>query len=80
MTRAALVSLIYTGSLRVMGEGLDDAKMVTLMSTDVERAVNGLQMLHETWARILEIAIGIYLLTTRMGAVSISPILVAAGK
>lgn len=63
-----------------MDAGQDDAKTVTLMSTDAERAVNGLQMLHETWARILEIAIGIYLLTTRMGAVSVSPILVATGE
>ncbi|KAI1858876.1 uncharacterized protein JN550_012335 [Neoarthrinium moseri] len=78
MVRAATVSLIYVTSLESFPGTLDDAKTVTLMSTDVERTVSGLELLHETWARVLEIAIGIWLLARQIGAISIAPVIVAA--
>ena len=79
MARAALVSLIYVTSLQTAADGQDEAQIITLMSTDVERTVTGLELVHETWARLLEIAIGVWLLARQMGAISASPILVAIG-
>ncbi|KAK8091117.1 multidrug resistance protein [Apiospora phragmitis] len=77
IARGALVSLIYVASLQTVADDQDEAKVITLMSTDVERTVTGLEMVHETWARLLEIAIGVWLLARQMGAIPASPILVA---
>ncbi|KAH8666573.1 P-loop containing nucleoside triphosphate hydrolase protein [Xylariales sp. PMI_506] len=77
MVRGALISLIYATSLQLPTTSQDNAETVTLMSTDVDRVVNGLELLHEAWARVLEIAIGIWLLAQQMDAISVSPILVA---
>lgn len=72
------MSLIYNVTLEyTAGSVNDEAAATTLMSTDVDRTVNSLELLHETWARILEIAIGTWLLTRELGAISIAPILVA---
>jgi hypothetical protein len=80
MVRAATVSLIYVTSLDSLEETLDDSKTVTLMSTDVDRIVSGLELVHETWARLLEMAIGVWLLARQIGAISIAPIVVAIRK
>jgi ATP-binding cassette, subfamily C (CFTR/MRP), member 1 len=79
MVRAAVISLIYAKALKCSALAQEDVKTVTLMSTDADRVVNGLELVHETWARLLEIAIGIWLLSQQMGAISISPVLVAVG-
>ena len=41
---------------------------VTLMSADIDGIANGLQNLHELWAAILEMGLGVYLLTRQIGA------------
>jgi ATP-binding cassette, subfamily C (CFTR/MRP), member 1 len=41
---------------------VDDSAALTLMSSDVERITMGLNVIHETWANVIEAAIGIYLL------------------
>lgn len=59
LVRAATISLIYVTSLDSPADSHEEAKTVTLMSTDVDRTVHGLELAHETWARLLEVAIGI---------------------
>ncbi|KAG9238182.1 ABC multidrug transporter [Amylocarpus encephaloides] len=41
---------------------VDDSAAITLMSSDVERIMMGLNVCHETWANLIEAVIGIYLL------------------
>lgn len=72
-----MISLIYVKSLESSTGELNDAKTVTLMSTDVDRTVSGLELLHETWARLLEISLGVWLLARQMGAISVAPMIVA---
>lgn len=62
MVRGILVTTIYRKTTSVSIVGLDDAAAVTLMSTDVERIVAGLAMMHEIWTTILQIGVSLFLL------------------
>lgn len=55
---------------------LDESAAVTLMSTDVERICDALARLHEVWASIVEISIGIWLLTEEIGLALLGPLVV----
>lgn len=77
MIRGALVTRIYAKTLSLPITELDDSAAVTLMSTDVDRILNGLRALHECWAQVLEIIIGLVLLERQIGVASIAPVLVA---
>ena len=50
------------------------------MSTDVERIVDGLQTLHETWASLLDIAVAVWLLERQMGLACVAPVVLVLGK
>ena len=80
MFRGALVSLIYNRTLTLRAGVYDGSAAVTLMSTDVDRIVSSLEDLHEVWARLIEVIIGIFLLERQVGWVCIAPIVVVAGK
>ncbi|XP_054634835.1 ATP-binding cassette sub-family C member 10 [Dunckerocampus dactyliophorus] len=63
--RAALVSAIYSKSLRVGGAGLAGftlGEVVNLMSTDTDRVVNFFNTFHELWSLPFRLAITLYLL------------------
>lgn len=53
---------------------------VALMGTDVERIVQGLESLHETWASLLDVAIATWLLERQLGFACLAPIVVIVGK
>lgn len=76
IVRGALVSLIYTQSLSIERTIGDPSAAVTLMSTDVDRICQSLILLHDLWARPLELIIGITLLPLQIGWVCIMPIAV----
>lgn len=80
LVRTAGISLIYVTSLHASAEDQDEATTATLMSTDVDRVVTGLELVHETWARLLEVAIGVWLLAMQMGAIAVAPVLVVIRK
>ena len=65
--RGAVVSLIYAKTLTRRAGIYDESAALTLMSTDVDRIVFGLQQITEIWARLIEIAIGIWLLKIQSG-------------
>lgn len=52
---------------------------VALMGTDIERIVQSLQMLHETWASLLDVAIATWLLERQLGLACLAPIVVVVG-
>lgn len=62
MVRGILVTTLYRKTTGVSIVGLDDAAAVTLMSTDVERIVAGLAMMHEIWTTMIQIAVSLFLL------------------
>lgn len=77
MVRGTLVSAIYRKTTSISITALDNSNAVTLMSTDVERIVQGMTSMHEIWASILEIGIATYLLERQLGLACIAPIIMA---
>jgi ATP-binding cassette, subfamily C (CFTR/MRP), member 1 len=53
---------------------------ITHMSTDIDRITASMQSMHETWARLIEVSIGVWLLSIQLGAVSVIPIIVVISK
>ena len=79
MFRGAVASLIYAKTLKLRAGVYDEAAALTLMSTDIDRIVVSLQSINEIWARVIEIAIGIWLLERQLGWVCIFPIILVVG-
>ena len=80
MFRGALVSLIYSRTLMLQADIYNESAAVTLMSTDIDRISNSLEDIHETWARAIEVAIGIWLLERQLGWVCVAPVIVVIGN
>jgi ATP-binding cassette subfamily C (CFTR/MRP) protein 1 len=78
MFRGGMVSLIYDRTLTLTEGGVDDSAAVSLMSNDVDQIAFGLEELNECWSRLIEIAIGVPLLTLQLGWVSVMPLVVVA--
>jgi ATP-binding cassette, subfamily C (CFTR/MRP), member 1 len=76
MLRGGLVGLIFSKTLVLRDGVYDESAAVTHMSTDIDRIVASMQNMHEVWARLVEVAIGVWLLSIQIGAVSVIPIIV----
>ncbi|KAJ6779285.1 hypothetical protein PWT90_07900 [Aphanocladium album] len=74
--RGSLIGIIYAEVLEDKSPG--GASALTLMSTDVDRIVTGVQNVHETWAGSIEIVIGVALLIHRIGYPSVAALVVTA--
>lgn len=75
MVRGCLVSVIYRKTTDISVVALDDKVAVTLMSTDVERIVQGLALMHDIWTTFLTIGIALFLLQRQVGTAFIVPLL-----
>ncbi|KAL2873350.1 hypothetical protein SGCOL_011492 [Colletotrichum sp. CLE4] len=51
-----------------------EAAAVTLMSTDIERIVNGMSKIYESWSTLLQMAVALALLYRQLGVVIIIPL------
>ncbi|CRG90845.1 Multidrug resistance-associated protein 1 [Talaromyces islandicus] len=72
MLRGAASLMIYDHALHIPDGILEDrSATITLMTTDIDRIINCLIMLNESWARTIEVGIGIALLALRLGGGSI---------
>lgn len=80
MFRGASVSLIYNHLLTLPLGECDDSSVVTLMSTDVDGLVLCLTSVNEVWAHLIEVVLGVVLLSRQLGWVSIVPIIVVIGE
>lgn len=67
MVRGALVSMIFQKTLELELEAVVDSAPVTLMSTDIDGIQRGLQFLHDIWASVLAVGIGLYILQQLLG-------------
>ena len=76
MVRGSLVALIYSQSLTLDFGSEDLSAPVTLMSTDVDRICQSLVLVHDLWARPLELILGTCLLARQIGWVCIMPLAV----
>lgn len=62
MIRGVIAARVFNKVNERSITNVDDSSALTLMSSDVERIMTGLNVIHETWANIIEAAIGIILL------------------
>ncbi|KAB5542688.1 ABC transporter [Coniochaeta sp. 2T2.1] len=76
MMRGAVVGLINRKSLHQHFSSYDDARAVTLMSTDTENVCQSARFFHETWAQIIEVLIGTAMLSREVGWISPVPIVI----
>jgi len=79
MVRGGLVCLISDTTL-TRSEISKDSAAVTLMSTDVDRIVAGLEHLNFIWASPIEIMIALYLLWRQVGLACLMPLGISLGK
>ena len=80
MARGALVSLIYARSLKLQAGVYDESAALTLMSTDVDRITMSAEGFLGIWARLIQVAIGIWLLERQLGWICAAPIVVVLSK
>ncbi|KAJ5598777.1 hypothetical protein N7537_008861 [Penicillium hordei] len=66
--RGGLVTLIFTKVMDLEASEAKDSAAVTLMSTDVDGVASGLQKIHDIWASVIELGLGVYLLQRQVGA------------
>ena len=77
MIRASLISSIYNKTTEISITALDNSAAVTLMSTDIERIVQGLMIFHELWANFIQIGLGTWLLQRELGLACLAPVVIA---
>lgn len=77
MVRGSLISAIYHKTTDISITALDNSAAVTLMSTDMERIVNGLRLTHELWANIIQVGVAAFLLQRELGLACLAPIVIA---
>lgn len=77
MIRGSLISTIgwKVGRLRLYAQS-DSHAAVSLMSTDMERIILGLQFIHEIWAAVIQSSIATYLLGRQMGVACVAPVVI----
>lgn len=80
MFRSGMVALIYEKTLVLKDGVYDESAAMSLMSNDVDQISFVLEEMNEIWSRVLEIAIGLPLLTHQLGWVSIVPLIVVISK
>lgn len=78
MVRGSLVTAIYTHTLELPIDALDETAAITLMSSDLERICEALLPIHNLWSSPLEIVLAIWLLHREIGIGLLGPLLVTA--
>ncbi|KAF2725176.1 P-loop containing nucleoside triphosphate hydrolase protein [Polychaeton citri CBS 116435] len=73
--RGGLTALVYQRTLQTRAADMGDVTAVTLMGTDVGRIANGMSMLTEVGASLLDIAIGCWLLERQLWLACLAPVI-----
>ncbi|KAK9426251.1 putative ABC multidrug transporter [Seiridium unicorne] len=66
--RGGLVAMIFDKTMRLDHSMAKDSEAITLMSADIEGIEPGVELIHEIWASVVELGIGLYLLQRQIGA------------
>ncbi|KAK8079416.1 ABC transporter [Apiospora hydei] len=67
MVRGALICLIHDKTMHSSEETANTGRVVTLMSNDAEALADTAELFHETWGQVLEVIIGVFLLSREVG-------------
>ena len=76
MLRGSLVGLIYDRTLLLQDGVYDESAAISIMGTDVDRIAGTMDVIHEVWAQLIEVALGIWLLARQIGWVCVLPIII----
>ncbi|KAI1383398.1 ABC transporter [Hypoxylon trugodes] len=76
MIRASLIALIHDKTMNSYADTLSEGKVLTLASTDVDALDTIGEMFHETWGQVLEVVIGIVMLTWEVGWLAPVPLFI----
>ncbi|XMA07310.1 hypothetical protein WAI453_000101 [Rhynchosporium graminicola] len=74
--RGATASLIYSKTLKQQAGVQDKDASLTHMSSDIDQLAFGLDALCQIWAQVIELVIGLYLLSRKLGWVCVAPIVI----
>jgi ATP-binding cassette, subfamily C (CFTR/MRP), member 1 len=74
--KGGLASLIFAKNL-TSKSGQEDLAPVTLLSSDISILTHSLMYGIDSWAKVIEVLVGIWLLWRQLGAVAVAPLLVA---
>jgi ATP-binding cassette subfamily C (CFTR/MRP) protein 1 len=77
--RGALIGLVYEETMKARTSDQGDITAITLMGTDVERIVFALQVVHELWGSVLDMAIAIWLLEQQVFLACVAPVALIVG-
>ncbi|KAJ5651640.1 multidrug resistance protein [Penicillium longicatenatum] len=80
LIRSMLMTAIFEKTIQLPAGIATEKAAVTLMSTDVDRIMNGLREIHELWANLLQIIIATYFLGNELQYACIAPFLTALGS
>ncbi|EHK17094.1 uncharacterized protein TRIVIDRAFT_195099 [Trichoderma virens Gv29-8] len=72
--RGGLIALVYQRCLSIRAADEGDISAVALMGTDIERIASSMQLLHETWGSLIDIAIACWLLERQLFLACLAPI------
>lgn len=80
MVRGALIGLIHHQSLHLPNENSQGSTALALISSDIDSIESVGQILHETWARLAEVAIGVVLLAAQIQWFAFLPLVIIFGN
>lgn len=80
MVRGALVPHIFKKTLKLPYSIAKESAAATLMSTDIEGISTGIPQVHEIWAGLIEVCVGLYLLATIIDKATFLVVLPVLGK
>lgn len=79
MIRGGHVSLVSEATLLLDADIVKESAAVTLMSTDVDRIMAGLEYADFIWASPIEITVALYLLNRDIGLPCLVPLVISIG-
>jgi ATP-binding cassette, subfamily C (CFTR/MRP), member 1 len=74
--RSGLIGLLYDKTLALSITATDTTAAMSLMSTDINRLVDALQMFHDLWGGLLDLGLAMFLLYLRLGSACYAPAIV----
>lgn len=78
-SRGRLIELIYDCVYK-SGRNFDNRATPSLITTDVETAMMGLEVFHETWAALSQIAAAVGIMSVYIGYACVGPIAACFGS
>ncbi|KAH7350682.1 P-loop containing nucleoside triphosphate hydrolase protein [Rhexocercosporidium sp. MPI-PUGE-AT-0058] len=78
--RGAVASLIFAKTLKQQADLQDKDASLTHMSSDIDQLAFSLDALCQVWAQVIELTIGLYLLSRNLGWVCAAPIIIVVGS